>query len=656
MDINQPGFTRFSRFGDNIGRLHVTAALHAEALDGTDSLEITCTEDLSKNDYIVWQDRRGLWHEHIVDNPVRTHDDTGAPMTVAMCINSIAETWDDYVEDRRPSGLASAALSSILATSRWRAGTCTQSGVASHTFYHISVREAINELIEAWGGEMETSISCDGDKVTAREVGVMAARGDQHSPKRFTWTKDLISISRSVASDNPKSRIYAYGRGEETDSGGYGRRLTIESVNNGKPYVEDAEATSLWGHPDANGTIQPACGIYVNEMCDNAATLLSEAMDALNRAKMPIVTYKASVVDLASFGRDWEDVALGDLVTIIDKGFSEEGLQLKGRVSKLDRDLITYETTVTFGNLVDALASPWQRMQSSLASLTKRSVNWDLAGAVSDGWLGTLISGLNAAYNQAGTYHYSSFEQGEIWSNVPIDEHGRATRPGGWAMNINGLGFRLASSLNADGSWNWRTFGTGSGFTADEIIAGTLKTGVIRDATGNGNYWNLDTGEFRMAVGVTVGGKTVAAIADEAAGEVHSYVDQSMNSVDTQFTLVTESLSEMQAALDDKATPEDLANLEGRVVPQADERIGWLSIKQVNGQPALMLGQSDNDLNAKLTNTELGMYQGATRLATYGGKEGATMPKATVEEELHIGSWMWVKAKNGNLALKYVGS
>ena len=50
---------RFSRWGANLGRLTVAEAKHSEALDGTDELKITCADDVSKGDYIVWVDRQG---------------------------------------------------------------------------------------------------------------------------------------------------------------------------------------------------------------------------------------------------------------------------------------------------------------------------------------------------------------------------------------------------------------------------------------------------------------------------------------------------------------------------------------------------------------------------------------------------------------------
>ena len=614
-------FTRFSRHGTNLGRLHVTAARHSEGLDGTDTLEITCTEDLIKNDYIVWRDRQGIWHEHIVDTYKRAHDDTGAPLTVATCINSIAETWDDYVTDRRPSGSAYTALTSILATSRWTAGTCTQVGTASHTFYHISVREAIQELLQVWGGELETVIGCDGNKVTSREVRITGTRGNQYSAKRFTWSKDLISISREVASDNPKTRLYAYGKGEETESGGYGRRIGIESVNDGLPYVEDAAATAIWGHPMPDGTTKPSDGVYLNENCADPAVLLEEVRAALEVAKTPVVTYTADVVDLVSFGREWEDVSLGDLVTIIDREFSDDGLRLKGRVAKTDRDLLTYDTAVTFGTLVDAIANPWQSLQAKIASLNRRASNWDLAGTASGEWLETLIAGLNAAYNQAGTYHYSSFEKGEIWSSVPLDEDGNPTISGGWAMNINGLGFRLASSTNADGSWNWRTFGNGEGFTSDEMITGTLKAGIIRDATDGGNYWNLDTGDFRMVGGAMLGDKTVQ--------QVLSGVAATITNVDVEYAQGTSSVNAPETGWSTTAPAYEA----GKYIWS---RTATTNASSTTYSTPVMISGRDGEDGVGISSTTI-RYGTSASATTEPNNWQATVP--TVSQ----GQWLWVR-------------
>lgn len=514
--IRRIGFTRFNRWGDNLGRLTVSAATHTDALDGTDELNITCAEDLVKGDRVVWIDLQGVCHEHIVDTIDRAHDDDGAPETQAVCINSVNETWDDWLDDKRPSGGVSVALASVLADTRWEVGTCDQGGTASRTFYHESVREGLAGIIETWGGELETLIVHNGTGIVSRRVGVRAKRGNQSSAKRFTWTKDLVSVKRSVASDNPKTRVYGYGKGVETEGGGYGRRLTFGDINGGKDYVEDAEATTVWGHPDGEGGILPAVASYVNEQCEDAAQLLQETKDYLEQVKEPKVTYTASVIDLYAFGRSWEGVGVGDDVAIIDKGFSAEGVRLHGRVSQIERDLLTGDATVTFGTLTDSMADMWQSVNNALKSNSQQNALYDAAAGTSVSWLIQLQQALNAQFNAVGTYHVETFELGEIWSNVPLNpETGLPVKATAdmWAINVNGRGQRLAAGLTSDGQWDWRTFFTGGMVTADVINAGTMKAdrvraGLLTDEKGN-NFWDLTSGEFSLSAGAKLGDTSV---------------------------------------------------------------------------------------------------------------------------------------------------
>lgn len=563
--INKVNFTRFSRFGVNLGRLTYTAATHEEATDGTDELKITCDEDLTKGERLVWLDRQGVAHEHIVDEIERLHDADGKPYTSVTCINSINETWDDYIEDKRPSGSAAVALASILAGTRWEVGNCDQPGGASHTFYHISVREGLSDLLKTWGGELETVIETDGVQVTHRYVRVVATRGNQQSPKRFTWTKDLISIKRKTGSANPKTRVYGYGKGVETDTGGYGRRLTFGDINGGKDYVEDASATEVWGHPDGSGGIAPAVDVYINEQCEDAAQLLAETRDYLETVKAPTVSYEASVLDLFAFGRDWEGVAVGDCVAIIDKGFSDAGIRLKGRVSKLSRDLVTGDASVTFGNLTDDLADIFQAMTQQLKSGSNQRANYDAAAGTSVSWLSQLMAALNKAFNAVGTYKVETFELGVIYSNVPLDaETGvplKATS-GMWAVNINGMGIRLAASLASDGQWDWRTFITGAQVSADCINAGTMRAdriraGLLTDEVG-ANYWNLETGEFQLSPVAKYGdgGWTVDGVIED----LHSGITQNNKDIENlgeDFQARNKEIDETISSLD--KTVDDIA-------------------------------------------------------------------------------------------------
>ncbi|MEY8279222.1 phage tail spike protein [Blautia marasmi] len=61
-------------------------------------------------------------------------------------------------------------------------------------------------------------------------------------------------------------------------------------------------------------------------------------------------------------------------------------------------------------------------------------------------------------------------------------------------MIFGSQGLQIATERTADGrNWNWRTAITAKGIVADAII-----TGLLSDKTGR-NYWNLDTGEFRLS-------------------------------------------------------------------------------------------------------------------------------------------------------------
>ena len=610
--------TRFTRFGANLGTLHVTEATHVEDLDGTDELTVTCKEDLSKGDYLVWRDQQGNWREHIVDVPERWRDEDGTVYTTALCINSIAETWDDWVDEVRPNGSAQVAMERVLASSRWSAGTCTQTGTAHRTFYHKSVRESLQGIVETWGGELVTEITSDGTKVTGRSAAIVAARGNQSSAKRFTYTKDLLSIHRRVNSDNPKTRIYAYGRGEELDeSGAYGRRIGIADVNGGIPYVEDTAATAIWGRYDASGNLMPAIGVFIDEECEDPATLKEEAIAYLQRVKEPSVTYEADVIDLAAFGREWEEIALGDTVTIVDKRFSDEGLRLHGRISRLERDLLDNDTKVTFGTLTDVLAGSWASMREQVGYLTERTAGVENVVNPSSGWLDQLISSLNSQYNAAGTYHYSSFEQGEIWSSVPLDENGHATQSGGWAININGMGFRLASSLNADGSWNWRTFGTGEGFTADEITAGVIRGGQ--------SYWNLNTGDFVISSSSTIGGHAP----DDFLTDVDVSVEQTSTGANITVNGDTVTLTNGQ---------------DGATGPQGPQ--GIQGIQGIQGE------KGADGTSVTVTSIQYGTSASAS-----------TQPSSwstTVPTSITKGRWLWVKTNYSNntsaITKSYIGT
>lgn len=518
-----------------IGPEELLALTHTDELNGEDSVDITTTFALKQGYRLVWVDRLGKVHEHVCQDPKGLHAG-GDTVYTDTAINSICETYGDYIEDKRPYGYDFLqALNVCLGPTRWTAGTVDQTGTVDKglTFYHTSAREALQSILKC-GGELETEITVSGGRVTSRKVGIRSHRGAKGGHRRFTYTKDLTSVSRTEHY-GAITACYGYGKGIETDTGGYGRKLTFGDINNGKNYVEDATALKLYGRPDGRGGHAHVFGQYENPNCEDAATLLAETRAYHDSRKEPGMTYEADVVDLVQFGREWEGVAVGDDVQIVDTCFSP-ALRCEGRVTKLVTDELGGSMRVTLGNVIETITDMLLAQQQKVSSLSKRSSNWDVAASTPPSYLQQVMDAMNTQFNMSGSsYTFTSFEQGTIYASVPMDANGRSTTGKGSAMQLCSQGFRIAACCKADGSWDWRTFGTGAGFTADLITVGTLmgdliKAGTIQDRAGK-NYWNIDESELHIGPGTKLGDKDIATTNTVVASRVKLYAKNQSDSV-----------------------------------------------------------------------------------------------------------------------------
>lgn len=518
-----------------IGPEELLALTHTDELNGEDSVDIATTFALKQGYRLVWVDRLGEVHEHVCQDPKGLHAG-GETVYTDTAINSICETYGDYIEDKRPYGYGFLqALNVCLEPTRWTAGTVDQPGTVDKglTFYHTNSRESLKSILEC-GGELETEIGVSGGKVASRKVGIRSHRGAKGGHRRFTYTKDLASVSRTEHY-GAITACYGYGKGIETDTGGYGRKLTFGDINNGKNYVEDATALKLYGRPDGRGGHAHVFGQYENPNCEDAATLLAETRAYFNSRKEPGVTYEADVVDLVQFGRDWEGVAVGDDVQIVDTCFSP-ALRCEGRVTKLVTDELGGSMRVTLGNVTETITDMLLAQQQKVSSLSKRSSNWDVAASTPPSYLQQVMDSMNAQFNLAGnSYIHTSFERGLIFGSVPLDADGHSTTGDGMAMQLCSQGFRIASGCKADGSWDWRTFGTGKGFFAEFICFGTMlgdliKAGTIQDKSGK-NYWNLDESKVHLGPGAKLDGKDIATTNTVVKSTVKLYARNQSDSV-----------------------------------------------------------------------------------------------------------------------------
>lgn len=93
------------------------------------------------------------------------------------------------------------------------------------------------------------------------------------------------------------------------------------------------------------------------------------------------------------------------------------------------------------------------------------------------------------------------------------------------AMALGTQGFQIAKKRTEDGrDWQWETAATAEGIVANAVI-----TGILSDKLGL-NYWNLDTGEFRLAADAfKVGDETVEDYINGKIDKAHTLTVQLSN-------------------------------------------------------------------------------------------------------------------------------
>ena len=466
---------------------NVVEAKHTEELNGENILEITTydTQEIKKDYRIVYKDIYGYWHEFIIKGIEEIREDEGIKKQL-FCESSFYETLGDYIDDKRPSGTANSALEVALQPTRWEVGQVDNLGTNKTNFYHISAKEAVQKVAEVWQGEIRTRITISGNKITGRYVDLYAQRGHDLG-KRFTYTKDLESITRIIHRDDVITALYGYGKGEEIEddegnaTGGFGRRIDFAEVNNGIPYVENNDARLIWGRNNPDGSKSHVFGKVEFDDCEDKEELLELTKEKLKELSKPLITYEAKVVDLKAFGVEHEGVELGDAVVVVDKEFEPE-LRVKARVVKITRDLLEPENNdITLGNFMPSITDTWAEQEKHINNFRGKQGVWDRSNIIDkDGNINTqyLDGVIDVVKNQllatqSGWYTDDS-------GNIVLD-----AKDGSSSMMLSGAGFMIANSKLPNGEWDYRTFGTGDGFVADMIITGVLKGEKVEfDLTG----------------------------------------------------------------------------------------------------------------------------------------------------------------------------
>lgn len=452
-----------------------------EKLNGLNVLEFTTLDrDIKNKDRVVFQDELGVWHEFIVESIDDTHEDV-----FVYCEDSFYETRGDYIDDRRfVNANFSTVADAVMSYTRWNCKVLGDLGKGTVNFYRTDVKSAVFEDMQSkFDFEIKTYVEIANSRISQRVIELRKQRGHDNG-KRFTYDKDITSISRTIDSTEFCTALYAYGKGEETENGGYGRRIDLSQVNNGKKYVENNTAKEQFGKY-VNGKREHIFATCIFGDIDDRKKLLKQAKKKLKELSEFKVTYKCDVLVLNKLleDRQHEGIELGDTVAIIDKDIN---IRVRARVVERKSYLnSTKADEIVLGNFIEDYATQQAKIKSDLKSISN-TIN-EQGQAITDlknfDYYASIVKELNDRINATGGYVYISKDgQGLITYDKPVGKN--PTK----AIQLKGGAIRIANSKKSDGTWNWTTFGTGDGFTADKIIAGILQGGKVR--------WNLEDGTF----------------------------------------------------------------------------------------------------------------------------------------------------------------
>ena len=495
----------YDRLGNPLGELaeaDVFDAVLREEINGEHSLEITTTRVLDKGIRLLYEDGRSKWREFAVAGIDAEHASGERAIGTYYCVWSMQEDLQGVtvsvmpgVQSATPAGTA---LSSLLSSqSRWARGTVTHMNTGGASMYDRSAWEALSTLVEVWGGEVDATISVDAlQGVTGRAVDLYSAQGEQDAYRRFDFGADLQSVKRTLADDPLYCRISPRGKGEETDAGGYGRKITIASVNGGVDWLEYAPMVDAAKLPDGQGGYQYPTLIVENSDCETPTDLKAWAQEVLEQYCTPKVTYEIDVLQAGIEGVDVTGVSLGDAVQVVDRKFGGDGVRVQGRVRSIVTDLLNErDVKITIGDAVESVAAKFASVGKSLAVMGN-----DLTTMSTAEYIDSLLQRINTEINATGGYTYITEGQGIRTYDTAVTDPlvgSEASK----VVEIKGGSVRIADSKTAQGEWEWKTVFTSGHIAADLITAANITAGYIGDAA-NTSYWDIDNGQMVIRGGV----------------------------------------------------------------------------------------------------------------------------------------------------------
>ena len=474
-----------------LGTTSPISATQKEELNSIQTLEavVRYSELVENAVYIGHKDynKSDMFHLYKIDTVTKI-DVSEVKITAVNSFYDDMES-DGYIKDYRPTNRdILSVLTTILTGSRWQVGTCNAQRNITSNFYYVTRKAALSKVIEATQIEVRPRYVFSRGKIINRYLDVYTRLGRDNG-KVFVHGKDLLTVSEKKSKGAIYTAVVGRGKGEETDTGGYGRRITFKDVvwdrradkpvdkPAGQEYVEIPAMTRLYGFDNGK---KPRIKIVEFQDEENPEKLLWLSYQWLEKNSRIQVEYSATVVNVGNLD-------LGDTVGISN---TKLGIKYKTRVFKVERNLINNRLT-KFGIGDKVTTSPFSRtieLAKDMKNFQDDTIYWldKIRERLSDKFLNE--DGYNYDLKANNEYRlpagYYSFDK-------PIDQNPAKV------VYMGAGKIAIADSKKPTGEWNWRTFLDGRGASLDLLNTGVLKAGRIQSADGS-SYWDLDSGAFHV--------------------------------------------------------------------------------------------------------------------------------------------------------------
>ncbi|MBW3492300.1 phage tail spike protein [Bacillus sp. FDAARGOS_1420] len=250
---------------------------------------------------------------------------------------------------------------------KWKRGNTEYAGFHTMTIDEfIDPLTFLKKIASLFDLEIQYRVEVVGSQITGWYVDMVKKRG-QETGKEIELGKDLVGVKRIEHSREICTALVGFVRGEEE------KIITVESINNGLPYITDSDAFQRWNEHGKH-----KFGFYTPETEEQNMTpqrLMTLMKTEFKKRVNTSVSYEVEAQSIGRvFGLAHELINEGDTIKIKDTGFTPE-LYLEARVIAGDESFTDpTQDKYVFGDyreIVDAneeLRKIYNRILSSLGN------------------------------------------------------------------------------------------------------------------------------------------------------------------------------------------------------------------------------------------------------------------------------------------------